>query len=483
MSQEPLTILHLEDSTNDAILIEDVLRRTFPNLTLVWVDSREGFLRAVQDPAVQIILSDYSLPAYDGMTALSEARQARPEIPFIFVSGSMGEDMAVECMKIGATDYVLKSNLKRLTAAVQRALTESDTRMALLEAARVAKVVPWQWDEADDQWLFGYLVKEILGFRPHAFRSERGFLASRLGPEDHGRFQAAFQRACEKGRTDVECRFLHAEDRWIWTRWTMTYYDGKYRGVLQDITELHSTQDALIQSQRLESLGMMLGGITHDFGNLIMAIHGAAEALSLSELSPRQQHLVGLILRSCDRSAEFTRELLRLARKEEAPARIATDLNELSQEAFNTLRHAVPRTIAMRFEPCESLEPCPLVPGQVLQVLMNLGLNARDALEAGGTITLRTGRAELSAGEAETHNRPAGAYATLEVEDTGPGIPLDRQAKVFEAFFTTKDGGRGTGLGLAMVRSIVQQHDGIVQLDSAPGRGTRFRVLLPLMSP
>ena len=146
----PLRIVHLEDSANDALLIEALLEEEFHHFSIVQVETQEAYLEAIQEPGLRIVLSDYSLPAYDGLTALADLRALRPELPFIFVSGAMGEDMAVECMKIGATDYVLKSNLKRLPSAIRRALSEMDTRLALTDAARVAKVVPWRWDDEND---------------------------------------------------------------------------------------------------------------------------------------------------------------------------------------------------------------------------------------------------------------------------------------------------------------------------------------------
>lgn len=480
MSPAPLNILHLEDSPDDAFLIAALLEDEFRDLAIHRVDTQEAFVRALADPEIRIVLSDYSLPTYDGISALAEAREHRPELPFIFVSGAMGEDMAVECMKIGATDYVLKSNLKRLPAAIRRALSELDTRLTLVEAARVAKVVPWHWNDKDDTWIFGYLVRDILGYAPDLLKTTPGFLKARVHPEDLSRFASAFERVRSRDRQEFDCRVSHADGRWLWTRWTLAWLGERCRGILQDITELHSTQEALIQSQRLEALGVMVGGITHDFGNLISAMSGASELLSLGSLDTSQRKYVDILLRSCVRAQEFKKELLRLARKEDAPARVALVLNDLVLEAAGMLRHAVPKTVEVHCDLDPRLQEVHGVPAQILQVLMNLGINARDALGDQGVITLRTGLAHLTEAEASNQDRPGGSYAFLEVEDTGPGIPEDIQARIFDVFFTTKSEGKGTGLGLAMVRAIVQQHDGLLQLEAELGQGTRFRVLLPV---
>jgi two-component system, cell cycle sensor histidine kinase and response regulator CckA len=481
MLSEPLKILHLEDSPNDAFLIEHLLHEEFQNLVVIQVENQADYLREMHDPGIRVILSDYSLPAYDGIAALSEVRHVRPELPFIFVSGAMGEDMAVECMKIGATDYVLKSNLKRLPSAIRRALSELDTRLTLTEATRVARVVPWYWNDLDDTWLFGYLVKDILGYPPSELKSSPGFLKSMVHMDDLPRFISSFSLAKERERMEFDCRIRHGNGTWLWTRWTLAWADGRCRGILQDITELHATQDALIQSQRLETLGMMVGGITHDFGNLVAAMSVAVELLDMSPLTESQQRHVAVLAKSCERAKEFKKDLLRLGRKEDAPVWLPSNLNEVAQEAVTLLGHALPKSLEIALEPHEGLPQVMAVPAQLLQVLMNLGINARDAMGIHGRITLRTGLDLLSEAEAMENNRPGGEYVFVEVEDTGPGIPPEILPHVFDPFFTTKEKGKGTGLGLAMARAIVQQHDGVLQLHSEPGKGARFRLLLPVL--
>lgn len=468
-TDSPLKFVHLEDSPNDALLIAAVVGDAFPEAEIRQVDDAQGFLEAIQAPDLQLVLSDYSLPSYDGLSALAALRTVQPELPFIFVSGAMGEDMAVECMKIGATDYVLKSNLKRLPSAIRRALSELDARLALTDAARVAKVVPWRHDGSTDTWLFGTLVQDLLGHAPDTLSRTPGLLAACLHPEDRSRFAAAFAQARAGARVDFDCRVQHAAGHWIWTRWILAGSSDHCRGVLQDITELHSTQEALIQSQRLEALATMIGAITHDFGNLVASMNGAAECLALSPLAEPQRRHVDTLIRNGERAMAFTRELMRLARKEEAPERQRVDLNALIHEAVALLHHALPRGIALTFEGAPDLPLAWGIPSQLHQVLMNLGINARDAMGDQGRLMIRTA----------TKVDPAtGArQILLEVSDTGPGIPPESRARIFEAFFTTK--ATGTGLGLATVQAIVRQHDGHLDVDCPPGQGTCFRILLP----
>ncbi|MDR3672410.1 MAG: ATP-binding protein [Holophaga sp.] len=481
MPAESLKILHLEDSANDALLIRAMLQEEFRNLMVVQVDNQEDYLNAMHDPAIRIVLSDYSLPAYDGVRALAAVRQCRPELPFIFVSGAMGEDMAVDCMQIGATDYVLKSNLKRLPSSIRRALHELDVRLTLTEATRVAKVVPWYWNNLDDTWLFSQLVHDILGYDAEELKAP-GVLKSKVRMEDLPRFASSFSLSRERERTEFDCRILNARGQWLWTRWTVGWSDGRCRGILQDITELHAAQDALIQSQRMETLGMMVGGITHDFGNLVAAMSVAVELLAMGPLTEAQRRHVAVLAKSCERAKEFKGDLLRLGGKEEAPVSLPTSLDQVVHESVTLLGHALPKSLEVSFEAHPDLPPVLAVPAQILQVLMNLGINARDAMGSQGRITLRTGLARLSEAEAMENNRPSGKYVFIEVEDTGPGIPADVLPHMFDPFFTTKGQGKGTGLGLAMARAIINQHDGLLQVVSEPGAGARFRILLPALT-
>jgi hypothetical protein len=483
MTPEHLKILHLEDSPQDAFLIATLLRQAFPGLELIQVDDREAFLGQLADPDIRIVLSDYALPTYDGIRALAESRQIRPDLPFIFLSGSMGEDLAVECMKIGATDYVLKSSLKRLPAAIHRALGETDLRRTLKEATRVAKVVPWYWDDGDDTWLFGPLAMDVLGYPAELLQTTHGFLKSKIHMEDLLRFGSSFLLARERERMEFDCRILHGDGRWLWTRWTVGWSQGRCRGILQDVTELHETREALIQSQRLETLGMMIGGITHDFGNLVAAMGAAVELLSATPLTGPQQKYVAILAKSCGRANEFKTDLLRLGRKEDAPVLVPTSLNEVMQEAATLLGHALPGSMELALAPCEDLPKVMAIPARILQVLMNLGINARDAMGSHGQVRLRTGLAQLSEAEAMENNRPSGQYVFIEVADSGPGIAPEVLPHLFEPFFTTKAKGLGTGLGLAMARAIIHQHDGVIQVDSRPGAGARFRLLLPAGQP
>jgi PAS domain S-box-containing protein len=235
-------------------------------------------------------------------------------------------------------------------------------------------------------------------------------------------------------------------------------------------------EDRLRQAQKLESMGRLVGGVAHDFNNRLLVIMGYAEMLKRAAAqNPEIESHADVVLTSARRAADLTRQLLAFGRRQVLKPR-STDLNTL----VDSMRRMFERVIGEGIELVTVLgakHPMLADPGQIEQVLMNLVLNARDAVLESGRITIETADAEVSAGELS--DTLPGSYVTLAVADTGPGVPEAIRDQIFEPFFTTKDVGKGTGLGLAMVDGIVRQSGGIVTLESAEGRGATFTAYLP----
>ncbi|WP_306591289.1 ATP-binding protein [Geothrix sp. 21YS21S-4] len=489
----PLKILYLEDSELDLKLTRAALQRELGACEVRWAPHREEFLERLQDPDLDLVLSDFNLPAFDGLEALDLCRAARPLLPFILISGTIGEEKAVECVRRGATDYVLKANLRRLPMVITRALAEVEERaarvradkerQALLEAASIAKVVPWKQDIASNVWVFGDSAAMVLGYGPLEFRVNPGLVEALIHAEDVHRFVSARARSASGQAVGFDCRMRHAGGSWIWTRWTLVQSPGMYRGVLQDVSELHATQEQLILSQKAETAGVMVSGLSHDFNNHIMVILANTELLDGGPLLDSQRRFVANIRRAGERSRDMVRQLLGFARKNQEFERSQQDLNGLVNEAAGLMRHILRPEIRLETACLVSLPEVCGDPGQIVQTIMNLGINAQDAIPSEGSITLRTGQQVLSAAEAEQQGRLPGPYTYVEVEDTGTGIPEEILQKIFDPFFTTKPPGKGTGLGLAMVQAIVKGHDGLLLCASEPGKGTRFRMLFPSTAP
>jgi signal transduction histidine kinase/ActR/RegA family two-component response regulator len=329
---------------------------------------------------MDLILADYSIPGFDGMTALNLARQHCPDVPFLFVSATIGEELAIDAMHQGATDYVLKQRLGRLVPSVQRALRELDN-------------------------------------------------------------QAERKRAEEA---------------------------------------LRQTEKQFRQSQKMEAVGRLAGGIAHDFNNLLTVIVGYSQVL-LTELGP-QHPLRGKIeetLKAGERAATLIRQLLTFSSKQSLDPKTLS-LNTAVMSLETMLRRLIGDNIRLVSKLDQANGRLRADQAQLEQVLVNLVVNARDAMPKGGTLTIETAQVELTRSPVYylTPLLP-GPYVRLAVSDTGCGMDRKTQSHIFEPFFTTKEEGKGSGLGLSTVFGIVTQCGGAIDVTSRVDHGTRFDLYFP----
>ncbi|HEY2866990.1 MAG TPA: ATP-binding protein, partial [Pyrinomonadaceae bacterium] len=267
---------------------------------------------------------------------------------------------------------------------------------------------------------------------------------------------------------------------------------GNFRGaivVFQDISGRRATEDALVssqtrtqQSQKLEAIGTLTGGIAHDFNNLLTAILGFAQ-LSLRKLATRDAIYENIVKieKSANRGSELTQKLLAFSRRQHLDRRVI-DLNDSISEILKLLERVLGENIKVSFLPSPRLEAVSADPAQIEQIIMNLSVNARDAMPKGGRLMIETRNLELDDYYCRQHPECIpGKYVQILVSDTGSGIDAEILSKIFEPFFTTKEVNKGTGLGLSMVYGIVKQHDGNINVYSEVGRGTTFKILLPVV--
>jgi len=338
--------------------------------------------------------------------------------------------------------------------------------------------------------LLGYTVEEWIGIETNSFFDQ-------IHPEDHGVILPLYEnQTAESGVTThyPPYRFQHKNGSWVWFSAIGTYYEsaaGEIRmlEVAREITrEVEKEEERLElarqmqEAQRLESLGVMAGGITHDFNNLLTPILGDAE-LALFDLSPDSpiRPLIEQIRRAAERAAALTRQLLAYSGQEPVLV-MPLSVSQLVEEMGELLKGAVSGKAGLIYDLADDLPPVVADATQLSQVVMNLITNAAEAVREGaGCITLRTGTVDAEkVDERFVVGRSvslAGSYVFFEVVDDGCGMDVETQSKIFDPFFTTKFTGRG--LGLAAARGIVQSHDGVIEIDSEIGRGTRFRVLFP----
>jgi two-component system, cell cycle sensor histidine kinase and response regulator CckA len=257
--------------------------------------------------------------------------------------------------------------------------------------------------------------------------------------------------------------------------------DGAPVGLIitgRDVTEQNQLEEQLRQSHKLEAVGRLAGGIAHDFNNLLTVILGNLELIRTDAAGDDEPELLASTERAAKQAANLTKQMLGFARRQ--PLRTATlDLNAIVQEVVGLLRRTIDQQIVIRLHPAADLRPVAVDPVQIQQVLMNLCLNARDAMQEGGTLTVETANADVARPPESEGEGPAGGFIRVSVSDTGVGMTEEVRAKIFEPFFTTKDVGQGTGLGLAVVYGVARAHGGWVDCTSAPGSGSRFDVYLP----
>lgn len=497
-----LNLLIVEDNEADATLVIRELRRT--GLKPEWqrVDNEGDYLTLLHED-LDLVISDFDLPQFNGMRALELLKQRHVEIPFILVSGTIGEDVAVEAMRRGATDYLLKDRLARLGPAAQQAVTDGRLRRErrLAEAALRASEerfrelaenineVFWITDPAKERMLYISPAYERIWGRTCASLYERpqAWLEA-IHPDDRVRVRAAMVTKQVEGRYDEEYRIIRKDgtERRIRDR-AFAVRDAtgavlRVVGVAEDVTESRKLQEQFLRSQRLEAIGSLAGGIAHDLNNILTPIVTATDLLTQRLTEARDKQLLNLIRNAADRGSRVVRQMMAYSRGI-AGERAAVQCRDLVREMITIMRETFPRDIRIETELAPDLRSVTGDATQILQVLMNLCMNARDAMPRGGRLTLTAVNANLDEDAvADQPGAQPGPYIRLAVADTGHGIPADHLERIFEPFYSTKPLAKGTGLGLSTALGIIRSHRGFITVVSQPDGGTTFSVLLPAVT-
>jgi PAS domain S-box-containing protein len=497
-----MKLLVVDDAAEHARMVVEVLRagEGWPGAEIGLATSYDQALDVLTATVPDVAVLDYRLGSRDGLSLLREMRQRGIDTAVVVLTGHGDEDVAVEAMKAGAADYLSKTNLtvEGLERAVRHALAlragEQQRRQAqtALRASeeRFRALVENSSDALlliDAEARVTYVTPSStrhLGWRPEQMVGRSMF--EFLHPEDREmgtRLGDALQSAGKPVTAQV--RFLHADGSWrIMEGVAVNRLGDPSVGAivcnLRDITDRRRLEEQLRQAQKMEAVGQLAAGVAHDFNNLLTAILGYCNLLldELAREDPLRSDLEE-IQAAAERAAALTRQLLAFSRRQMLHPEIV-DINTIVQQIEKLLRRLISEDVELVTALARDLTPVRADPGSIEQILVNLAVNARDAMPVGGRLTIETANVELDDTYAVTHvTMKPGPYVMLAVSDTGAGMDDATRSRLFEPFFTTKEQGKGSGLGLATVYGMVKQSGGYIWVYSEPGHGTAFKVYLP----
>jgi PAS domain S-box-containing protein len=492
--KSPVRILVLEDDFKDRQLIVALLEEDGFDCQCQFCDSGETFEAALQEGNIDLILSDYSLPSYDGHAALACRQVRAPDVPFIILSGKVGEEHAIDSLKNGATDYILKQRPERLPSAVRRALEEAKERRSrtqveakireqatLLDLAQDAIIVCDLenhirfWNQGA-QHLYGWNSSDVLGRKRQELLEEE--------PES---LKAAFEcLEVERGwKGELRQKGRDKGEVTVSSRWTLLQdIAGISKTILiinTDITEKKKLEKQFHRAQRLECIGQLASGVAHDLNNILAPILISVPMLRWGLNESEFEKTLTTLEHCAQRGADIVKQLLTFGRGVEGN-RIILQLKHLLVETGKMAQETFPRNITVDCKTDRKLWSIKGDPTQLHQVLMNLCVNARDAMPEGGKLSISAENVTLDGSQvAKKPEARPGAYLRLRIQDTGQGIPSEIIDRIFEPFFTTKGEDRGTGLGLSTVLGIVKSHQGFMDVSSEPEQGTAFDIYLPAL--
>ena len=462
------------------------------------VATREEVLAELKEDKWDVVLVDYSIPHFSTVEAIKAARDLNFDLPFVIVAGAIGEEAAVSAIKVGAYDYVPEDNISQLGSVIERALCDIKIQRQEKQAQEILRqkdalfrsVVENVSDLiviVDRDGGIRYQspsVKRVLGYDPDELIGTPGL--DYLHPDERSVAIEALAHPERRFQDEplINCRVKDKDGSWHNLEGSATNLlaDPVVGGIVcnfRDVTKLRRTQRQRAMAQRMESVGNLAGGIAHDLNNLLTPILVASEMLQEDLSGPDRKMLLQGLINGAKRAADVVHRLLSFARGMQTDQGIGR-IVELIRETEQLLRFGFPKSITIETILPDSVWPVLIGATEFVQVLMNLCVNARDAMPQGGQLRVSVENVTVNSHNAEVHpGMPPGRYVVLNVADTGMGIPPDVQQRIFEPYFTTKGNVGGTGLGLSTTQGILQNHGGLIEVFSEVGRGSRFAVFIP----
>lgn len=540
-----VNVLLVEDNLAEARLLQEILKGTVQsrfNLAHAKRLSEAMSLLAGCDPqpteslqldaapAFDIVLLDLTLPDSYGLASLDTLLQQVPNLPIVVLTNTNDDDLAVEAVRHGAQDYLVKRHINQeilvrsLHYAIERkqaaaALREANEilelrvqeRTAELKAAnellrqeieerqkiqerlelaqQAGKIGTFEWNVQSNQVTWTAELENLYGLAPGSFENSYDRWIQTLHPDDRPKTEMQLQQSIQQGQGfDTEFRILcpTGEIRWIAVK-SSVFHDHTEKllriiGIHMDITEKKQLEAQFLRAQRLESLGTLASGIAHDLNNVLTPILAAVQLLPLKfhDLNDQTRQILKILESSAHRGADLVKQILSFARGVEGK-RILLQMNHLlSEEIEQIIQQTLPKAISIHTDIPPNLWTVLGDATQLHQVFINLCVNARDAMPDGGSLTITAENLLIDEKFARLHFDVApGPYVLITVADTGSGIAADVLPRIFDPFFTTKEIGKGTGLGLSAVVGIVKSHNGFIDVQTALNRGSQFKVYLP----
>lgn len=471
-------VLLIEDNRVDARLVAGLLRAQSPQLECRHASSLAEALPLLEKGAFDAVLLDLNLEDSTGYATFAAVRRAAAAAAILVLSGSDDEELAIRTVREGAQDYLVKGSfdgglvIRSLRYALERKRTEEALRKS---EATVRAVFEGSLD--------GIVIIEDHGICLEANSAATAmFCVARDELIGHNileffdkDFATEWQqlRVSGSGRGQFWVRCPAGASRLLDCSFKTNILSGQHLAVLRDITAQHNLEEQLRQSQKMEAVGRLAGGVAHDFNNILGVISGHAELMQLQAATPEQRSKAAKILAATDKAASLTKQLLAFGRRQVVTPELI-DLRDVLGELSSMIHSLMGAETQVVVRVAEDLGLIRADQSQLEQVILNLTTNAREAMPSGGTMTITLENHSTKDDDGEI---PEGEYVRLSISDTGSGIAPELVPQIFEPFFTTKK--TGSGLGLSTVYGIVKQSGGCVALQSAPGLGATFSVYLP----
>ncbi|MBF2025268.1 MAG: response regulator [Oscillatoriales cyanobacterium C42_A2020_001] len=523
-------MLLVEDNPAEARFLQELLKGTlFGRFDLVHTQRLWDAIAYLNKESFDLILLDLTLPDSQGIESLDSLIQQAPSLPIVVLTNTNDEELAVEAVRHGAQDYLVKRNINQdllvrsLRYAIQRKQSQEALREAneILElrvqdrtheletankrlqreverrqqvqerlelAQKAGKIGTFEWNIQSNEVTWSAELEALYGLTPGSFGGRYDRWVQTIHPDDRTRTERELWRAIEqKQGLDTEFRILHTQEdtRWIAVKSSL-FHDTTGRpqrmiGIHMDITEKKQLEAQFLRAQRMESLGTLASGIAHDLNNILTPILAVVQLLPLKfpDLSEQNTQLLKTLETSARRGAELVKQILSFARGVEGK-RVSLQVDYLLVEIRQILEQTMPKSIEIKMDLPADLWAISGDVTQLHQVFVNLCVNARDAMPQGGILQITAKNQFLAEQQARMHlEANPGPYVVVTIADTGVGIPANHLHQIFDPFFTTKDVGKGTGLGLSAVLGIVKSHGGFADVQSEVGKGSQFQIYLP----